>query len=468
MKPLKSSTYVLFLVVLLLLASSVSTGIARAASIFDDIVTLGKPEATCGGEIYDLNSSYADILAGNDSTFDSYMNAALAVGKGWSLVQDASDTGGGNIQYSLSVYVSVIPAATSANFTSTYNNWNYLALNSSIRGSIGCAGMQGGEPVWTTDFNTAGANREIAFNSGSGVGRFPIFVNASVNYPAGYEGVVVPLAYAHPPVRYVALGDSFSSGEGNSLFEAGTNTAINKCHRSSHAYPRLLRDSQGLSPMSFVACSGATIDDVLGNSESDDPIGKWGESKQIDALTDDTEVVTITIGGNDVGFKTFATNCALATCAVNSQPYNNIMDEIDINFQDKLEGLYRTILAESGDGEVYVLGYPLLVGDSSGNDCQTFEIVSDIGARAVTNALNSRISAAVDAVRNDPNNVSYTGRLTYVPANSDNSTSPFDGKYICSTPPYFNGIDILHQEYSFHPNSAGHLAYKTIMEAALN
>ena len=294
------------------------------------------------------------------------------------------------------------------------------------------------------------------------------FMNFDLNYPVGYEGELIPQEAPDP--KYVAMGDSFSSGEGNPPFEAGTNeNGVNECHRSPKAYPRLLSDeNEDLSPMTFVACSGATTANVLNGGSP--PGESWSEpdAPQVNALTEDVDIVTITIGGNDVGFKEFATNCALASCSSISQAYENIMDEINNDFQNDLEDTYTTILEESGDADVFVVGYPYLTGDSWGSDCQTFEIVSDLGARAVTDAVNDKIESAVNVVKANVNHLDYDDRLVYVPANSSNNSSSFDGQFICSSPPYFNDMDTTNQEYSFHPNSAGHSAYSTIVELAIN
>ena len=290
------------------------------------------------------------------------------------------------------------------------------------------------------------------------------FMNFDIDYPTGYEGEIIPSEQPH--AKYVAMGDSFSSGEGNPSFETGTDEGgLNECHRSPLAYPRLLEDELEFETTAFVACSGATTSNVLYGGASD---GNWDEGPQIDALSEETEIVTITIGGNDVGFKVFATNCTLASCSVASQAYNNIMNEINNDFQDDLENTYETVLEKSGDAIIYVVGYPYLTGDSSVDDCQTFEIVSDLGARAVTDAVNVRIESAVNVVRSDINHPDYDDRLIYVPANSSSSTSPFDGNFICSSPPYFNDLDTINQEYSFHPNSLGHSAYATILEGEIN
>ena len=69
-----------------------------------------------------------------------------------------------------------------------------------------------------------------------------------------------------PTGRYVALGDSFSSGEGSQPYQPGTNIASvlgtpDLCHRSNAAYPEILQktDPQHAAPIpddaDFVACS---------------------------------------------------------------------------------------------------------------------------------------------------------------------------------------------------------------------
>ena len=91
------------------------------------------------------------------------------------------------------------------------------------------------------------------------------------NYPTGYDGVTATTQ--SPPAKSVFMGDSFSSGEGVSPFEIGTDAGgVNECHRSPLAYPRLLQGDLDLGLTAFVACSGATTDNVLhgGNAE-----GAW-------------------------------------------------------------------------------------------------------------------------------------------------------------------------------------------------
>ena len=91
----------------------------------------------------------------------------------------------------------------------------------------------------------------------------------SRGYPTGVLGLVVvaallipiPPAVAAtdlPDGRYVALGDSYSSGKGVSPYE-GINGEPDPCYRSFGSYPRLLVDRIAPDDFEFWACSGAHI-----------------------------------------------------------------------------------------------------------------------------------------------------------------------------------------------------------------
>jgi len=116
-----------------------------------------------------------------------------------------------------------------------------------------------------------------------------------------------------PPVNYVALGDSYSSGEGNPPFLAGTDRPTlfdphgptDYCHRSPFAYSQILGSLFGLQPL-FYACSGAETDNITSI-----PFLKNHEPLQITRPGVDAtaSLLTMTIGGNDSGFGDVLTSC---------------------------------------------------------------------------------------------------------------------------------------------------------------
>jgi lysophospholipase L1-like esterase len=84
--------------------------------------------------------------------------------------------------------------------------------------------------------------------------------------------------------QYVALGDSYSAGDGAVLPNKKGQDYPDSCHRTRQAYPPLAARAIGMT-LKDEACSGATTEDVL--------------SKQLGPLAPDTKLVSITIGGND-------------------------------------------------------------------------------------------------------------------------------------------------------------------------
>ncbi|HTT95140.1 MAG TPA: PKD domain-containing protein [Solirubrobacterales bacterium] len=132
------------------------------------------------------------------------------------------------------------------------------------------------------------------------------------------------------PARYVSLGDSYSSGEGVPDFEPGTAADVspvppsqkelfpydNECHRSDRGSyaKRLVADSSlsaNLEPAVFAACSGAVVEDLLKANPKNE-----GEPAQteIEHLNEFTDLVTLTIGGNDIGFRDIASVCVAIDC----------------------------------------------------------------------------------------------------------------------------------------------------------
>ncbi|HEY4031910.1 MAG TPA: SGNH/GDSL hydrolase family protein [Caulobacteraceae bacterium] len=96
---------------------------------------------------------------------------------------------------------------------------------------------------------------------------------------------------APPPAgaKYVAMGSSFGAGPG---ITTQADDPPTRCARSRDNYAHQLARRHGLKLVD-VTCSGATTAHIL---------GPWNELKpQLDAVDPDTRLVTVTIGGNDVG-----------------------------------------------------------------------------------------------------------------------------------------------------------------------
>ncbi|MFG3157928.1 SGNH/GDSL hydrolase family protein [Streptomyces sp. NPDC048219] len=105
------------------------------------------------------------------------------------------------------------------------------------------------------------------------------------------------VASAADSPRYVALGDSYAS----SPLVPPADPAGPACLRSLADYPRVAAEALDATLVD-VSCSGATVDDL---STAQHP----GTAPQYAALTPDTDIVSVTIGGNDSDLFSEALNC---------------------------------------------------------------------------------------------------------------------------------------------------------------
>jgi lysophospholipase L1-like esterase len=168
-------------------------------------------------------------------------------------------------------------------------------------------------------------------------------------------------------VDYVALGDSFSSGTGA---PGGTG----ECFRSPLGYPTLWAQAHDVT-FTDATCGGAVTADVL--------------AKQVSALSADTDVVTITIGGNDVGFAQIVFTCLLSGDQACSEAIDSTLAKED-EFTAQLDRTYAAIRAGAPNAEVYVLGYPLLFDEAPVCDASL-----NLTQRKAVNAGNERLDDSI-------------------------------------------------------------------------
>ncbi len=275
---------------------------------------------------------------------------------------------------------------------------------------------------------------------------YPLEVSGmGLDYPRA-EVLASPPGGQPAPVNYAALGESYASGQGNEPYLPGTHVSGgNQCMRSYQSYARIMGGSP-LTPLQltdFVACSGAKTDHITGNWTN----GNSGEGPQVDALSGDTEVVTVSIGGNDIGFSDFAWEC-FSNCA---QGFATAQWKIDNELPASLTIAYHAILDAAEEADVYVVGYPQLLTETE-DLCGTSAPLNSTGNRqlaiGLTNNLNGKIEDVVDSI-NDP-------RLHFISVVGPDSV--FNGHDICSDTPYFWGLN-FNQSNIFHPNGSGAIAY---------
>jgi lysophospholipase L1-like esterase len=157
--------------------------------------------------------------------------------------------------------------------------------------------------------------------------------------------------------NYVALGDSYAAGPliPNPVLPLG-------CLKSSNNYPRLAAPGIGLT-LRDATCSGATTVHMT-NPQNVDPDGP--NPPQLNSLDASTTVVSLTIGGNDIGFSEVAQSCITVNpfshpCLdkYNSGGVNQLKARIDAT-APKVAAVLQGIKARSPSASIYVVNYPAI------------------------------------------------------------------------------------------------------------
>jgi lysophospholipase L1-like esterase len=181
---------------------------------------------------------------------------------------------------------------------------------------------------------------------------------------------------------YLALGDSYISGEGAFEYLDGTDTSNNQCHVSALSYPYLLGLELNYNSYHSAACSGATTNDITDSSEdykgqtnlhesrkgldSDSQIPSIlssfqpGYIDQLDFVSQyQPKIITLSVGGNDIGFSAKLQSCLeLGTCYSTYEDRLEFVREVNGKF-DSLVNTYAKIKnADAPDALIYVIGYP--------------------------------------------------------------------------------------------------------------
>lgn len=136
--------------------------------------------------------------------------------------------------------------------------------------------------------------------------------------------------------EYAALGDSVAAGLG--LAPLPNQTSEDKlCGRSSQAYPALVAQQTGMQ-LNFLACSGATLGDLVTNNRA----GGYGLEPQLDRAYANgvPRLITITAGANDVNWVRFLTQCYRSNCAT---PAN---ERVAANYINQLGAKYKYVFEQ--------------------------------------------------------------------------------------------------------------------------
>jgi lysophospholipase L1-like esterase len=270
---------------------------------------------------------------------------------------------------------------------------------------------------------------------------------------------------AKPPAaqlpRYVAMGDSYSSGEGADSFLPPGPGLPGRCHRSQNAYSQLLAERLGdryrHDPATdFLACSGDEVPDLL--------------SRQLPKLGPDVGLITVGIGGNDSGWTKVLKSCAIQgaippPAAVFRKSCKRIAQEsFDSRLPElrkRLQTAYAQIKAKAPGAKVIVVGYPAIFEDSFASiACAS---AGDLGRRARSD-LREAAGRLDDLIKQ----LALQAGFRFV-----DPRPAFDDHRICGPKQdWIHGVTrrdgkvIETALQTFHPNQAGQAGYANAIAAA--
>lgn len=176
-------------------------------------------------------------------------------------------------------------------------------------------------------------------------------------------GTAAPAAQARPALqpgeRYVALGSSYAAGPGLGSADDG---APARCGHGAASYPRQLAAKLRLKLVDST-CSGSTTEHIL---------GPWNElPPQMDAVNAETRLVTVTTGGNDVGF---VTNLGAAACATMPEserpahcPHHRPISEADWRgVEQRMDRIAAEVRSRAPRARLVFVDYVTIVGPRGG------------------------------------------------------------------------------------------------------
>lgn len=218
-------------------------------------------------------------------------------------------------------------------------------------------------------------------------------------------------------INYVALGDSYSSG-------AGATGGSGLCVQSPNGYPTLWAKAHGITSFVNATCAGATMDTVT--------------QTQLSKLSADTNVITMSIGGNDVGFVGIVLQCLVLGDAGCQKAVDSALAK-KAEYVAKADQLATKIQAKSPNAKAFLLGYPYL-----------FETTRTCpGGPSLNQKQRQILRGGVDILDDTLRDVAVAHGWSFVDVRAS-----FAGHSSCAAQPWINGLSA--GPVPLHPNDAGY------------
>ena len=243
-------------------------------------------------------------------------------------------------------------------------------------------------------------------------------------------------------LAYVAMGSSFAAGPGILPAESGSPSG---CARSAGNYANLTAEYLG-ADLTDASCSGATT--ATGLTDSQD-----GQAPQVDAVGSGTQLVTVTIGGNDIDYlgslDTYScqdeggSNCGTVDTGSISSALGGLTQS--------LENVATAIRSRAPQARILFVNYFTILPGSG--TCAGIPLTA--GQIAFEQSLASSLAQDTAAA------ASATGSTLVDLATASSQHNA------CSAQPWVNTYDVASGLTPYHPNAAGMAGAAQLIQQSL-
>lgn len=191
-------------------------------------------------------------------------------------------------------------------------------------------------------------------------------------------------------IDYVALGDSYSAGP----LVTTVRSDPSGCVRSTDNYPAFLAGWLAVESYRDVTCSGAATPDLRRGQQV---IGGESVAPQLDALSEETDLVTLGIGGNDFGIFSSLVGCAPADARACPPGLQQRLLRDAARVEARVERAVRQVSERAPEAAVYVVGYPQVLPAEDG--CRAVPLPESQleTAASVAQRLNDSLRAGAES-----------------------------------------------------------------------
>jgi hypothetical protein len=338
------------------------------------------------------------------------------------------------------------------------------------------------------------------------------------------------IAVSNPQVNYVAMGDSFSSGEGVTPYFSDSDTSTDTCHRSEEAYPMLVTLPGQTTPIaqqtsdgfSFIACSGAETTGI--SNASVNPVGTttggnnsypaqenaWNEAGNTDwgyqqytapwnntggpveglqdnnsALNPKTALITMSIGGNDIRFADVIKGCLIAAAPLKTNcsastytltrgsngstdpaPLVQFEPTVISYLEAHLVETYLAISNGSPSADIVAVGYPYEYPANPTSPCNSGTWLGTATKLSVSD--QTMLNNFGDELDTAISQAVAQVKADGVDIQYVNPQPAFVGHALCDSSPWLIAPSLTTQVAGFfHPNQTGQAEYATLINQCL-